>query len=156
MARALGATFQAPQPTPAATYPDVERLEQFAASARRSQTTWELGMHYLPTPLWEDKESRPHLPVSAMLVESESGFLFSELFTGPGLSEADRQEMLVKILESMPGLPSDIVVNTPRLAQMVESVSGPLGINVSIDEIPALWAARDEMLENLLGVPVDC
>ena len=146
----------APFPQQAVDYPDVDRLQRLAASARRSQTTWELGMHYLPTPLGEDKTKRPHLPVCAMLVESESGYSVTELFTQPGSSDTDRQEMLVKVLESMPGLPSDIVVNNPRLEQMVESVTGPLGINLSIDETPALWAAKNDLLEHLGGVPLDC
>lgn len=146
----------APLPPNVADFPDRDRLERLAESARRSQTTWELGIHYLPTPLWEDKGTRPHLPVCAMLVESESDSVVTELFTRPESSDADRQELLVNILESIPELPSDIVVNNPRLEQMVSSVTGPLGINVSIDETPALWAAKDDMLEQMTGVPVDC
>ena len=146
----------APQPPPVADYPDLDRLERLARSARRSQTTWELGIYYLPTPLWVDKKTRPHLPVCAMLVESESGFVVTDLFTQSGSSDTHRQELLVKILESMPGLPADIVVNNPRLGMMVDSVTGPLGINLSIDETPALWAAKDELLEQITGEPIDC
>ena len=146
----------APLPTPAAAYQDVERLERLASTALRSQTTWELGMYYLPAPLFEERRARPHLPVCAMLVESESGYVLTELFTQPGASDNDRQELLVNILESMPGLPVDIVVNTPRLEQMVESVTGPLGINVSIDETPALWSAKEDMFERISNGPPEC
>ncbi len=146
----------APLPTPAAAYKDVERLERLASTALRSQATRELGMYYLPAPLFEDKNTRPHLPVCAMLVESESGYVLSDLFTQPGASDNDRQELLVKILEAMPGVPADIVINIPRLAQMVESVTGPLGINVSIGETPALWSAKEDMLERISDDPTDC
>ena len=149
-------SIYAPVPTPAAAYQDIGRLERLAGEALRSQTTWELGMYYLPAPLFEDKKARPHLPVCAMLVESESGYLLTDLFTQPGASDNDRQELLVKILETMPGVPADIVVNTPRLAQMVESITGPLGINVSIDETPALWSAKEDMFERISDGPPEC
>ncbi len=146
----------APLPTPAAAYQDVERLGRLAGTGLRSQTTCELGMYYLPVPLFEDKKARPHLPVYAILVDSESGSVLTDLFTQPGASDNDRQELLVKILESMPGLPVEIVVNTPRLEQMVESVTGPLGINVSIDETPALWSAKEDVFERISDGPPEC
>ena len=148
--------ISAPLPTPAAAYQDIDRLERLANAALRSETTWELGMYYLPAPLWEDKKARPHLPVCAMLVESESGIVLTELHSQPGASDSDRQELLVNILESMPGLPASILFNNPPLAEMMASVTGPLGINVCIDETPALWAAKDELFEQIIDGPPDC
>ena len=138
-----------------ADYADADRLEQFAQSARRSDTVWELGMYYLLAPLWEEKGKRPHLPVCAMLVHADTGYVGSELLTQPRASDADRQELLVKILEALPGLPLEIVVNTPRLAVMVESVTAPLGIKLSVGETTALWEARDELFGRIEDGPPD-
>jgi len=143
-----------PLPSPAPDYPDVERLQRLADSKPRTDSVWELGIFFLHAPAREERGGRPHFPVSAMLVETDSGFVIPELFMGPDPSDTDRQEMLVKLLETLPGLPSEIVVGTPRLAQLAESVTGPLGIALSVDETPALWSVREELLGSLEeGVP---
>ena len=142
-----------PQPPPVKDYPDVERLEQLARSGLTSDSTWELGVFYLPAPLSEGRNQRLYMPVYAALVHADSGYLVSELFTQPGPSDLDRQELLVKILESVPGLPEEVVVNTPRLAMMMESVTAPLGIKLVVGETPALWDAREELFNQLEGEP---
>ena len=43
----------------------------------------------------------------------------------------------------------DIVVDTPRTAQLAQSVTGPLGIALSVGETPALWSVREELLNSL-------
>ena len=141
--------ISAPSPPSVADYPHVERLEQLARSEFTSDSTWELGEFYLPVPLFEGRDQRPHMPVYAMLVHAESGFLASELFMQAGSSDLDRQELLVKILESLPGLPAEIVVSTPRLAMTVESVTAHLGIKLFVSDTPALWDAREELLNRL-------
>ena len=84
-----------------------------------------------------------------MLVHSEFGYLVQSPFMRPDPSDTDRQELLVEALEALPALPSDIVVNAPRLTKLVESVTSPLGIALSVDETPALWAAKEELLDTL-------
>ena len=138
-----------PMPPPAPNYPDLERLRQLADSKPRTDLVWELGIFFLHAPVREERGGRPHFPISAMLVEADSGFVIPELFMGPDPSDTDRQELLVKLLETLPGLPSEIVVGTPRMAQLTESVTAPLGIALSLDETPALWSVREELLGSL-------
>ena len=138
-----------PLPSPAPDYPDVERLQRLADSKPRIDSVWELGISFLHAPAREERGGRPHFPLSAMLVEADSGFVIPELFMGPDPSDTDRQEMLVKLLETLPGLPSEIVVGAPRMAQLAESVTAPLGIALSVDETPALWSVKDEFMEFL-------
>jgi hypothetical protein len=144
-----------PQPPLVAEYPDKGRIEQLSRSELRADSVWELGVYFLPTPLWEKRKQRPHLPLCAILVDSDTGVVATELFMQPGSSDADLQGMLVKILESLPGLPSKIVVNTPRLAMLVAPVTAPLGINLSVDETPTLWDAREQLLQHLEDGPPD-
>jgi hypothetical protein len=37
------------------------------------------------------------------------------------------------------------VVSAPRLAQLVESVTTPLEIDLSVDDTPTLWDVREEL-----------
>ena len=138
-----------PVPPPVLDYPDLERLRQLAESKPRESETWELSIFYLHVPVREQRGARPHFPVMAMLVHSEFGYLVQSPFMRPDPSDTDRQELLVEALEALPALPSEIVVNAPRLTKLVESVTSPLGIALSVDETPALWAAQEELLDTL-------
>jgi hypothetical protein len=138
-----------PLPPSVPDYPDSDRLRQLAASKPVTSTTWELNISYFHAPLRGERGSRPHFPMMAMLAESESGFLVHELFAGRDPSDTDRQQLLVKLLEALPGLPSEIVVSTPRTARRVESVTYPLGIELSVDETPLVWSLRNELLGDL-------
>ena len=142
-------TLLFPMPPPVPDYPDTECLRQLAESKPETGSVWELGIFFLHAPVREERGGRPHFPVSAMLVEADSGFVIPELFTGPGPSDTDRQELLVKILETLPSLPSEIVVSAPRIAQLVEPVTAPLGIALAVDETPALWSVKEELFQFL-------
>ena len=135
-----------PLPPLAPDFPNMERLRQLAESKSMAVSVWELGIFYLHTPVRrEERGGRPHFPVFALLVHSDSEFLLHEQFMGPGPSDSDRQELLVKLLEAAPVLPSEIVVSTPRTAQLVESVTAPLGIALSVDGTAVLWGIREEL-----------
>ena len=134
-----------PLPPPAPNYSDLERLRQLAESKPRTSSVWELGMFYLHTPLREEARSRSYFPLFALAVHTDSQFVLYEPFMEPGPSDSDRQELVVKLLESMPGLPSEMIVSTPRMAQLVESITDPLGIALSVDDTEALWAVREEL-----------
>ena len=132
-------------PPPAPDYPDLERLQQLAESKPETAWTWELGVFYLHTPLREEARGRPFFPLFAMAVHTDSQFVLHEQFTEPGPSDFDRQELVVKLLETMPGLPSEIIVSTPRVAQLVESITEPLGIALLVDDTEILWAITEEL-----------
>ena len=138
-------TLLFPVPPLAPDFPDTERLRQLAESTPRTGSVWELSIFYLHAPVREERSGRPHFPVFAMFVHTDSEFVLNEQFMGPGPSDTDRQELLVKLLEALPGLPAEIVVSAPRMAQLVASVTAPLGIELSVGETPVLWNARDEL-----------
>ena len=134
-----------PMPPVAPDFPDTGRLQRLADSKPRTDSVWELSIFNLHAPVREERGGRPHFPVFAIFVHTESEFVLHEQFMGPGPSDADRQGLLVRLLETIPVLPSEIVVSAPRMAQLVESVAVPLGIELSVGDTPALWSARDEL-----------
>ena len=140
-----------PLPPASPDYPDLERLQRLADSKPRTESVWELSIFFLHLPVGQDSEGRLYFPTSSLLVEADSGIVIPELFSGPDPSDTDRQEMLVKQLEALPGLPAKIVVNAPRIGRVVESVTAPLGIVLSVDETPALWEAKDQLQDAITG-----
>ncbi len=136
-----------PLPPPAPEYADAERLRQLAESKVGTESVWELGIFYLPAPAREERGGRPHFPTLALIAHTDSGAAMNEAFTGPGPTDADRQELLVKLLETLPVLPGEIVVSGPRLAQLVEPITAALGIKLSVDDTPVMWGVRDELLD---------
>lgn len=144
-----------PLPPPAADYPDTDRLRQLAESKPASGNVWEFGISYFHAPLGGEKGSRLYFPLIALLVETESEVMLQELFLNASPSDADRQELLVRMLEALPAMPAEIVVSTPRTAQLVESVAAPLGIALSVDETPLVWDLGDEMFASLGGFGLD-
>ena len=142
-------TLLLPMPQPAPNYPDLDRLRRLAESRPSTDSVWELSIFYFHVPLRQDRGSRPHFPVFAMLVHTESGYVVTEHFMEPDPSDIDRQELVAKLLEALPGLPSEVIVSTPRMAQLVQSVTAPLGILLSVDETPAAWATKEELYEGL-------
>ena len=126
-----------PVPPPSPDYPHLERLQRLADSKPRTGSVWELSIFFLHLPTGQDSEGRLYFPTFSLLVESGSGAVVPDVFMGPNPSDTDRQELLVRQLESLPELPSEIVVNAPRIGRIVESVTAPLGITLSVGETPA-------------------
>ncbi len=138
-----------PLPPAVPEYADAERLRQLAESKAGADSVWELGIFFLPAPAREERGGRPHFPTLALIAHTDSGAAMNEAFMGPGPTDADRQELLVKLLETIPVRPSEIMVSAPRLAQLVEPVTAALGIKLSVDDTPVMWGIRDEMLDFL-------
>ncbi len=117
-------------------YPDAERLQQLAGSTGRTSDEWELGIFHLYAPMSEEKGERPYFPVVATIAGPGSPLMLPECFNGPNPSATERQELLVKLLEKAPALPSGFSVDSHYLAELVEPVTSPLGIQVSVQETP--------------------
>ena len=47
--------------------------------------------------------------------------------------------MLVKLFEIGPSLPGEMVVESPVTAALVQPVTGPLGIKLSVGETPEVY-----------------
>ena len=132
-------------------YPDTERLQRLAESKPRADNSLDFGIFYLYAPIRTERGrgQRPHFPVVAAIGDPVSGMVFPNNLWGANPTPADRQESLVKLLESLPFLPAQIVVERPLVAQLVESVTAPLGIQLLLGETPAIWSYQDDMMEFL-------
>ena len=136
-----------PSPLPDPDYPDTERIMQLAKSKPRAASVWELGIFHLNSPVQESRGERPYFPVIALIVDPDSTLVIPQHSTGPNPSAADRQGMLVKLLEEAPELPSRIVVDTLGTAFMVESITAPLDIQLSVGDTPSIYAIQEGMDE---------
>ena len=140
-------TLTPPPPALAPDYPDAARLQQLAESKARSSNTLEFGIFYLYSPVQPERGQRPFFPTVVAIGDPVSGMVFPENLWGVGPTTADHQESLVKLLESLPFLPAELVVDRPQTAQLVVSVAGPLGIQLAVDETPAIWSFQADMTD---------
>ena len=136
-----------PPPVIPQFYPDTERLQRLAESKSRASNSFEFGFFYLYTPIREERGQRPFFPLMAAMGDPVSGMVFPHNLLGASPATVDRQESLVKLLESLPFLPAEIVVDQMRTAQLVASVTGPLGIQLAVGETPAIWSFQADMTE---------
>ena len=139
--------FVMPSPRPVPDFPDPERLQRLADSKPQSGNTWEFGYLYIYAPVQEEKGERPFFPLAAFICDQVSKFSLPDQFVGPDPTPTDRQEMLVKLLERLPVVPSEIVVNKARTAQIIEPVTAPLGIQISVGDTFNIYEIRAMMNE---------
>ena len=82
-----------------------------------------------------------------LVVHRESSFILGTSMLGESPSALEQQEILVDTLETAPGLPSEIVVDSTSTTQLVESITAALDIRLSVGATPGL----DEVKASLMG-----
>ena len=139
--------FMPPRPAgPVPDYPDSERLQQLAQSKPRELLVWELSIFYLQTPVQEERGERPYFPTMVLVVDRDSSFVLSPEVLGAIPSTTQRQEALVRLLETASILPSEMVVDSASTAGLLESVTRPLGIKLSVGETPVLDDVKQSLM----------
>ena len=141
--------FVMPSPPPVPDFPDPERLRRLADSKPQSVNALEFGYLYIYSPVQEEKGERPFFPLAAFICGRDSKFSLPDQFFAPDPTPTDRQEMLVKLLERLPAVPSEIVVNKDRTARIIAPVTSSLGIQLSVGDTFNLYEIR-EMMNELL------
>ena len=140
-------TFRLPPlPEPAPDYPDAERLQGLAQSKSIAPLVWELGIFYLHAAVREKKGERPYLPLMILVVDRGSSLILGTETLGAVPSIPQRQGAVVRLLEKVGILPSEIVVDSSATAQLVESIMQPIGVKLSVGETPALDDARESLM----------
>ena len=144
-----------PPPAPAAPpgYPDSERLERTARADANRTGTWELSKFYLHTAFQDNKEDRPYFPMVVLAVHRGSSFILGTSMLGESPSALEQQEVLVDALEAAPGLPSEIVVDSTSTAQLVESITEALDIDLSVGAAPGIDEAKASLMGFLGNLP---
>ena len=142
-----------PPPAPALGYPDSERLERIGQSAAGRTGTWELSKFYLLTGFQDNKGDRPYLPMIVLVVHRESSFMLGTSMLGESPSALEQQEILVDTLETAPGLPSEIVADSTSTAQLFESITSALDIELSVGATPGLDEAKASLMGFMGNLP---
>ena len=138
-----------PAPEPAPAYPDTERLRGLARSRPRSQSAWELGFFYVPSPVQEKEGARPYFPTAGMVVDSSSTLILALRALGVAPTAGEFQDVLVKTLEEAEYLPSALLVDSARTARLVETVTESLDIDLSTGVTPAFYDAKEALMRDM-------
>ena len=139
--------FMPPRPAePVPDYPDSERLQQLAQSRPRGPLVWELSIFYLQTPVQEERGERPYFPTMILVVDRGSSLILGTEALGAIPSTTQRQGALVRLLEKVSILPSEIVVDSASTADLIESVTRPLGVKLSVGETPVLDDVKHSLM----------
>ncbi len=139
--------FMPPRPAePVPDYPDSERLHQLAQSKPRGPLVWELSIFYLQTPIQEERGERPFFPTMILVVDRGSSLILGTEALGAIPSTTQRQGALVRLLEKVSILPSEIVVDSASTANLLEFVTRPLGVKLSVGETPVLDDVKHSLM----------
>jgi hypothetical protein len=111
----------------------------------------EIDLFMVPTGIRE-RSSRPYFPFMLLLVEATSGLAmgFELLKANPSLQEMWGQVpgRVVQKLADLGTIPEEVRVSSPLLFQLLQPVTDRLGLRITqVDDLPALEAARDELLQ---------
>ena len=134
---------QAPEPIP--DYPDLGRLQRSIQGTTMGESPFELGIFYIEGPVQERKGERPCFPETTLAVDPNSGLALALEVNGPAPSAVDRQDTIVHILEKFDELPTGKIVDSDSSANVVETITRHLGIELSAGPTPALEAMEEEL-----------
>ena len=135
------------RPQPVFDYPDPDRLQRLSQSKPMSSLVWEMDVFHIGSPVQDKKGERPYFPSMFFVVDSDSSMPLKVDFLGANPSPSERQDELVKFLENMASLPSEIIVNSTDVADWLGPVTESVGIKLTLEATPAL----DGTLEELMG-----
>jgi len=137
---------------------DTKRLEKLRQELPREQFTLEADLFALPTFIQNEPNTRPYIPYTLMVVESESGFIVgTELMIAEPSLDAVWEQTATKfldILAKVEALPFRLAVSNERLQSILMPIAAGLGIRLqAADELPALDEARAALsyMQNWMG-----
>ena len=143
-------TFPLPSaPAPAPAYPDTEKIGKLVSSKPRSQSVWELGFFYVPSPVQGEEGARPYYPTAGLVVDSSSTLILALRALGEAPTARGFQDVLVGTLENAEYLPSTLLVDSARTARLVESVTDSLDIDLSTGVTPAFYDAKEALMRDM-------
>jgi hypothetical protein len=111
----------------------------------------EIDVFMVPSEVRE-KGARPYFPYMLLMVEAGSGFAmgFELLKAHPSLQDMWGRvpDHVVQKLAGLGTMPAEVRVSSPLLFQVLQPVTGQLGLNITqTDHLPALDFAREELLQ---------
>lgn len=122
---------------------DEVRLRRLAQKGP-PEGSWEIDVFATPAVV-NDGADRPFQP-RAMLAVTELGFVAGVTLIEPWLSVDERREKFVRMLESSPLLPAELLVAREETARLLEPVVRPLGIRIARAQLQALPLVRRALI----------
>ena len=112
----------------------------------KGESTWELGIFYIEGPVQERKGECPYFPQMILAVDPDNGLVLVAEVNGPAPSAVERQDTTVRALKKVDELPAKIIVDSVSTANLVETVTRHLGIELSAGPTLVLEATKEEVL----------
>ena len=141
-----------PPPANAPDYPDLERLGRIARSNSRRAGTWELSKFYVHSAIQGEKGERPYLPTMVFAVDRDSSFILSTDLLGESPSPLEQQDSFVGTIESAGWLPAEVATDSNSTAQLIESITTALDIELFVGSTPALDKAKAALMDFVGGL----
>ena len=128
---------------PVPDYADRERLDRLADAKPYADDTFEFSAFYVHTPVSASRGERPYFLFQALIADQNSGLALHHILSGPAPAPAERQGALVSLLEAMPFVPAELVVDRPEVANLAAPITERLGIPLYVGDIPNIREFRE-------------
>lgn len=143
-----------PEPEPIPIAMDLDALEA-VRQLPRSRRVLEMDLFTLLTGIVDEKGARPYYPHVLLVVDSNSGYVFSSelLSPEPGLEVMWGQVPLkvVHQLARIGDVPRQIRVDSQLLVQLLQPLAEELGFQVKLTRsLPSLYEAKDFLMERFI------
>lgn len=143
-----------PEPEPIPIAMDLDALEA-VRQLPRSRRVLEMDFFTLLTGTVEEKGARPYFPHALLVVDSDSGFVFSSelLSPEPGLEVMWGQVPVTVVyqLARIGDVPRQIRVDSQLLAQLLQPLMEELGFQVKLTHsLPSLDEAKEFLMERFI------
>lgn len=140
-----------PEPEPIQIEMDTAILENLQ-SLPQAGYELEVDLFMFPTPIQEDKQTRPILPYMVLLVEAESGVVVgTEFLTADPSLEEMWGSVPVKVADHLLGLeskPAGVTVSSGLLLQLLQPLAETAGFELGwAYSMPALEQAKQSLFE---------
>jgi hypothetical protein len=124
--------------------PDELRLERIKQKGLNKTGIWEIDFFHAPVPVQE--ENRPFFPLSLLVVDHDSGFVFAVHLASRDRHGIEFQKQMVDTIEETSLLPLEIWVKREEVSQLFEPIVFRLGLKMKkVKRLQQLEHAKKSM-----------
>ena len=110
---------------------DGGRLQKIIKNSRRQKAVWEADFFYAPMVVG-GKGERPYFPVTLLLVDHDSYFVFTGHFSAHNQYLPEFCEEFLKVMEKEKIIPAEVRVCKEELKWMLDPLAQALGVQISL------------------------
>lgn len=124
------------------------RLHLLRHTRDKLSGSWEMDIFILPMPIGP-ASTRPYFPMCFLAVDRKLGIIVNVRMNNPWLNLSRKQDELMRILENVSQLPSDIRVKSDKIKRVVEPITKRLGIGLQVGSLSVLEEAKASLTHYL-------